>query len=199
MDKRILNLFENFTLTSGTKFPILIGKMPVELIEEIDTLLVECEKIKNHNLSFLREHKNYGKNSYQVSVPKPFLENSFIFAYVNHLGEYYLNKTQNIPFDELYRNVVVRQHVSHFDGYDFWVNYANENDTNPQHHHAGVLSGVIYVTNPTDEKTVFEDGYSHTGVRGDIIMFPAPYFHEVDKKQAGDQRITIAFNLQIKQ
>lgn len=193
---QILELFKDFKIEKEFKYPILRGKLPLELIEELDYIVEQCNKIKNHPLYYLREHKNYGKNTYQVSVPSPLLESSFIFAFVIYMGEYFINKEKNIPFYELRRNIGVRKIKNHFDGYDFWINYANIGDKNPKHNHSGLLSGVIYVKNESKESTIFEDGFTYCGDKGDIIMFPSEYFHQVNEKIKDTERITIAFNLE---
>lgn len=194
--EKILELFKDFKIERGFKYPILIGKLPVELVSEIDYLVEQCNKIKNHPLSCLRDHKNYGKNTYQISVPSPLLESSFIFAFVIYMGEYFINKEKNISFFELRRNIGIRKIQNHFDGYDFWINYANVGDKNSRHNHSGLLSGVIYVKNESKESTIFEDGFSYCGDKGDIILFPSEYFHQVYEKINGPERITIAFNLE---
>jgi hypothetical protein len=194
--KEILDLFKDFRIEKGFKYPILKGRLPQEIIDEIDYLVEQCNKIKTHPLAFLREHKNYGKNTYQISVPSLFLENSFIFAFITYMGEYFIHSEKNISFPELRRSISVRKIENHFDGYDFWLNYSNIGDSNPRHNHSGLLSGVIYVKNDSQEKTIFEDGFEYCGDKGDIIMFPSEYFHQVNEKTNDIERITIAFNLQ---
>jgi len=200
MEQNISNaldkIFKDFKFENNFKYPILIGKLHSELIREIDGMVEHCNAIKNHPLSFLREHKNYGKNTYQVSVPSPLIDGSFIFAFLTYMGEYFINKTRNYSYSNLRRRVGLRKIDKHYDGYDFWLNYSNIGDSNPRHNHSGLLSGVIYVKNDSKEKTIFEDGFEYCGDKGDIIMFPSEYFHQVNKKTSDVERITIAFNLE---
>lgn len=194
--EKILALFEDFTFEDEFKYPILIGKMPKEILDEIDYFVSECSKIKKHPLYFLRDHKNFGENTYQISVPPSLVENSFTFPFIVYAGQYFIHKKKGIEMKNLIRKILLRRNNSHFDGYDFWINYSYLGDNNPMHTHSGLLSGVIYVKNDSDEKTVFEDGFEFYGKRGDIILFPSDYNHGVLQKNNNTERITIAFNLE---
>ena len=58
-------------------------KLPSKIIEELDVWKKECDKIKNHPLSFLKNHENAGSlgNFYQTSVPYNLVDNSFWLAF----------------------------------------------------------------------------------------------------------------------
>ncbi len=53
---------------------VLVGKLPLQIFEEIDYFVEECRIYKNNKLGFLRNHLNAGKNAYQISVPIPLIE-----------------------------------------------------------------------------------------------------------------------------
>lgn len=197
MNSKIASLFEKFYFMGGTSLPVMVGRLPKEIIEtEISCFVEEGNKIKNNPLYFLKEHKNFGENSFQVSVPPPFIETSFLMSFLNHLGEFFVSKTGCIPLDIIYRKIILRDNIGHFDRYDLWLNYAYLNDRNPPHTHSGLLSGVIYVKNTEQEPTHFtKDNISFHGKPGDIIIFPSNYEHEVRVKKIDNERITIAFNL----
>lgn len=189
-----MNLFEHYYFRNQ----ILIGKLPAALFAEITHFVAECRKFKDHELGFLRNHINAGKNSYQVSIPRPMIENSFSFPYIIKLGEYYYSRTTGAPMNPHDRKVRLRCNENHFDGYDFWINFTRSGDENPLHNHGGNLSSVIYVANADKVPTLFEDGFSYVGAPGDIVLFPAPLRHKVDKHQLTAERITLSFNLVLK-
>lgn len=194
MNDKVWKLFENFSFIKNTN--ILTGRLPEKIISEIDKMVDHCRVIKDDDLSYLREHINVGKNSYQISVPSPMIDDSYVFPFLNYMGEFYVSKSNNISPEDIFRKVVLRRNTGHFDGYDFWINYSYIRDINPIHSHAGSLSGVIYIKNESDEETIFpEIKTSYCGKRGDIIMFPADLKHQVNLKETNNERITIAFNM----
>lgn len=193
MDEKIQKLFENFKFVP-IKETVLIGRLPQELIVELDIFVDECRKIKDNTLSFLKKHHNRGNNTYQVSVPPRLLEDSFLFPYLNYLGEYYLSKELKLEFQELFRKVCLRRHYGHFDNYDFWINFCNKESINEKHSHGGTLSGVIYYSNNSEERTCFEE-FEVIGQKGDILIFPSHLIHWVNQQNVEEERITFSFNL----
>jgi hypothetical protein len=185
-------MFKNFNFLPESD-KLLVGKMPDEIFLEISQFVKHCRKIKDHPLGHLYNHLNQGKNSYQISVPKPLLEQSFLFPYLIKLGEYYL-KEHNINSNVL-RPVRLRSNVNHYDGYDCWINFTNKGDINPMHHHNGSLSGVIYYSNIDKCPTIFENGVNYIGKAQEIIIFPATLEHAVDTHVSDNERITLSFNL----
>jgi len=185
-----VDLFKDFYFNNQ----ILIGKLPPRIFDELAFFVKQCRKYKDDELGFLRNHLNAGKNSYQLSIPKPLIETSFSFPYIIKLGEYYLNQV-GTPVDAFYRKVRLRCNENHFDGYDFWVNFTYTGDDNPEHNHAGDLSSVIYFSNVDQIPTLFEGGISYAGKAGDIVLFPAKLLHRVEKHQHTAERITLSFNL----
>ena len=85
---KILSLFKDHTFLKD--LPVCSTKLPIEIFDELLRFTEECRKRKNHNLSFLFEHYNKGLNTYQISVPKPDVERSFIMPYLISLGQFYL-------------------------------------------------------------------------------------------------------------
>lgn len=189
-------LFKDFYFLPNSRYPIYTGKLNNELILELDTFINAANKIKNHPLGFLKNHKNAGDNSFQVSVPNNLINNSFMFPFLNYLGEYYLHLTEQIPIESLKRKVTLRENSGHFDLYDFWVNYSEPGDKNDMHRHSGMLSGVIYFNNDIELPTKFEDNFLFNGTKGDIIIFPSFLWHGVDSNTTNNTRITFAFNLE---
>ena len=139
----IESLFSNAMF--GNEVPTMITTLPEVLFEECKIMKQACDELRSHPYSFLKEHHNAGKNSYQVSVPQNIIENSFLYPYILYAGQYYLQHFKNIPMKTDQRNVRLRNNINHFDAYDFWINYSNQGNYNPPHtHRDGLgLSGVI--------------------------------------------------------
>jgi hypothetical protein len=186
-------MFKNFNFVSNSN-PILAGTLPDEIFLEISKFVEHCRTIKEHPLGILYNHINDGKNYYQVSIPKPLIEQSFLFPYLIKLGEYFL-KTQNVDIVESKRQVRLRSNLNHFDGYDCWVNFTNTGDRNPFHYHVGSLSGVIYYSNKENCPTIFKDDITYFGKDQEILIFPAALIHCVDAHIGDLERITLSFNL----
>jgi hypothetical protein len=188
------NLFKDFRFEKK----LLIGKFPPPLLDELAYFVEICRNYKNHPYGFLRNHLNAGKNAYQISVPRPLVDNSLCAPFIIKMGEHYLSKTGTkfIPRD---RKVRFRCNENHFDGYDLWINFINSGDENPIHRHSGTLSAVIYFSNIDRVPTVFEDGVSFSGGPGDVILFPASYKHKVEKHTLTAERVTFSFNLEYRE
>ena len=174
---------------------ILKHKIPPSVYKELAKCVEHTDKIKKHKLSCLLEHRNVGNNSYQISVPFNLLEGSFLQAYLIYLGEWYRCKYENLSFNDTRRTVRLRRNENHFDAYDCWINYVEKDAVNEWHNHAGNLSGVIYHTDCKSSATHFENGFSYKGNPGDILIFPSPLRHSVDKHTNEESRITLAYNL----
>ena len=56
-----------------------IVKLLEEIIKEIEIWKIECDKIKNSPLGYLKKHENAGAetNNFQTSVPKNLIESSY--------------------------------------------------------------------------------------------------------------------------
>jgi len=173
---------------------MMLGRPPAEILAELDTFAAEAKALRAHPLGYLRNHQNAGHNAYQLSVSPTALENSFAMSYFNHLGELFLHKVTGEPLARLKRRALFRQNQGHYDGYDLWVNFAEEGDSNPRHSHAGLISAVIYLEND-GQPTHFENGVSHVGERGDVLLFSASLEHWVDVKVTPKTRVTMSFNL----
>ena len=186
-------MFKDFKFLPGTD-KLLVGKLPDEIFVEISKFVEHCRKIKDHPLGELYNHLNQGENSYQMSVPAPLLEQSFLFPYLIKLGEHFL-KIHNIPINHHQRPVRLRSNLNHYDSYDCWVNFTNKGDINPPHSHAGNLSGVIYYSNIDKCPTIFENDIQYAGKAKEIIIFPASVEHSVNIHTSDNERITLSFNL----
>ena len=177
---------------------ILKHKIPLLIYKELTKCLKHTAKIKKNQLSCLLEHRNAGKNSYQVSLPFNLIEGSFLQAYIIHLGEYYRCKYENLSFEQVSRTVLMRKNKDHFDSYDLWVNYTKKGSKNNWHSHGGSLSGVIYYTDCKGSPTCFESGFSYKGKKGEIIIFPNNFKHKVNTHTNKSERITLSYNLYYK-
>ena len=196
VNEAVKQLFQKNAVFDGV--PVMVTSMPEELFEELKTFKDKCDNIKNSKFNFLREHVNEGENTYQVSVPNNLIEQSLIFPFIIHLGQYYLLKLDNISLDESRRRVTLRKVKNHFDGYDFWINYSNKGNANPKHFHCGGkgLSGIIYFTE-SQTPTVFDDKINFYGSPGQVVIFPASLEHSVPEQEEIEERVTFAFNLGI--
>jgi hypothetical protein len=186
------NLFQDFKVRGND---ILVGKLPNEILEETTEWSKKYIKYKNHSLSFLRQHNNFGKNSFQISILRSDVFDSYLLPFLNYLGEYYVHKHENIPLKKLFRRVPIRENYNHFDDVDIWINYAYKEDENPMHIHSGALSGIIYIKNDFNAPTYFNNNGRHYGESGDILIFPSTLSHKVEPLRDEQERITIAFNM----
>lgn len=165
-------------------------QLPKSIVEELDLWKIECDKIKNHPLGYLKSHENVGtkSNSFQVSVPTDLIEKSYWLPYT-------LRSCAQL-FGKDHRNFYLRKWEGHFDGLDIWINYAYKGNFNPSHKHAGSISGVIYYSN-VDDPTLFNKGeIKFKGKKGDMVVFSSQLEHQVCEQTQDYERVTFAFNLQ---
>ena len=180
------------------KAPIFVCELPKQIVGELNVWERECKKIKNHPLGFLKAHENVGYdpnqentyNSYQCGIPTQLVENSYWLAYI-------VRSCASI-FGHGHRNYYLRKWDGHFDGYDIWANFAYKGNKNPPHGHAGHISGVIYHKNHK-HPTIFPDCETkYDGDNGTMIIFPSNTLHCVEKQKSNKERITFAFNINIR-
>jgi len=177
--------------------PVMIAKIPPQIMKEIDGWVKESKKFKNHPLASLKAHENVGylssdgkkHNSYQTSISPHLIEQSFWLAWVLRLSQKYWGMGKH------HREFVIRKNDGHFDGYDIWTNFAYKGDDNPKHNHAGLLSGVIYYKNHKHPTIFDEYNCGYKGDDGTMIMFPSNVFHHVEEQTVNKERITLAFNI----
>jgi hypothetical protein len=168
---------------------------------EIEEMLTDAKKIKYHPLSKLRTHYNEGKNSFQVSVNKFLFEKSFVYPYIILCGQKYISMMDNVDYHTLHRNVLIRKYDNHYDGYDFWFNFSNKGDINPQHMHSGSISSVVYLENSENISTDFlnspngEKIFRYFGKAKEMILFPSFLWHLVEENNSNKERITASYNL----
>ena len=177
--------------------PVMVTKIPPQIMKELDVWVRESKKFKNSPLAELKAHENVGylsrdgkkHNSYQCSISPGLVESSFWLAWVLRLSAKYwgIGKTD--------RNFKLRKWDGHFDGYDIWTNFAYKGDDNPQHNHAGFLSGVIYYKNHKHPTLFDEYKCGYQGEDGTMVMFPASTWHHVEPQTDNKERITLAFNI----
>ena len=168
--------------------PVMVTKLPKEIVEEIDSWIEYGRGVKDHPLFMLKRHENYGRNSYQLSVPPRMVEESFWLALTLRLTAA-LNGGHH-------RDYRIRKWDGHFNSYDVWLNFSHKGDQNPTHRHAGVLSGVIYCENPDLHSIHFPQyNVEFSGERGSMLLFPSEVEHEVKEQLTDNERVTIAFNI----
>ena len=191
------DLLHMHKLAPGTTWPVMVTKIPKQILKEIDRWVNESKKFKNSPLAELKAHENVGylsvdgkkHNSYQTSISPHLIEQSFWLAWVTRLTQKYWGMGKN------HRNFQLRMWRGHFDGYDIWTNFAYKGDDNPTHNHAGLLSGVIYYKNH-GHPTIFDEyGCAYQGEEGTMVMFPASTLHHVEPQTVNKERITLAFNI----
>ena len=189
------NIFEMKKLQDGC--PVMVARIPDQIMKELDVWVQESIKFKNSSLAELKAHENVGylsmdgkkHNSYQCSISPHLIDQSFWLAWVLRLTAKYWGMGKSS------RDFKMRKWDGHFDGYDIWTNFAYKGDDNPQHNHAGLLSGVIYYKN-YDHPTIFDEyNVGYAGFDGTMVMFPSQVLHHVEKQVVDTERITLAFNI----
>jgi len=178
--------------------PIMKATMPKEILTEVREWVKECRKVKDHPLAELRSHENVGylsmdgqkHNSYQCSIPPRMVEESYWLGWVLRLTAKYYGAGKT------HRDFKLRKWDGHFDGYDIWTNFAYKGDDNPEHNHAGLLSGVMYIQND-GQPTIFPKYNTTTDAKvGNMYIWPSQEaFHYVEEKKTRRERVTVAFNI----
>ena len=177
--------------------PVMVAKIPYQIMEEIDVWVKESRKFKDHPLAELKAHENVGylsidgkkHNSYQCAISPHLIEKSFWLAWVLRLTASYWG------MGAMHREFSLRKWNGHFDSYDIWTNFAYKGDDNPTHNHAGFLSGVIYYQNH-NHPTIFDEyNIGYEGKDGTMVLFPSQVLHHVEPQTANKERITLAFNI----
>ena len=191
------NLLHMHKLVPGTMCPVMVTKIPKQIMKEIDGWVNESKKFKNNPLAELKAHENIGylsadgkkHNSYQCSISPHLIEKSFWLAWVLRLSTKYWGGGKH------HRQFKLRKWDGHFDGYDIWTNFAYKGDDNPTHNHAGYLSGVIYYKNHKHPTIFDEYGLAYEGLDGSMVIFPSQVRHHVEPQTVNKERITLAFNI----
>ncbi len=178
--------------------PIMKATMPKEILTEVREWVKECRKVKDHPLAELRSHENVGylsmdgqkHNSYQCSIPPRMVEESYWLGWVLRLTAKYYGAGKT------HRDFKLRKWDGHFDGYDIWTNFAYKGDDNPEHNHAGLLSGVMYIQND-GQPTIFPKYNTTTDAKvGNMYIWSSQEaFHYVEEKKTRKERVTVAFNI----
>ena len=191
------DILEMKKLVPGGACPVMVAKIPPQIMKELDVWVNESKKFKNSPLASLKAHENAGymgrdgkkHNSYQCSISPSLVDSSFWLAWVLRLSAKYWGAEKE------HRDFKLRRWHGHFDGYDIWTNFAYKGDDNPSHNHAGFLSGVIYYKNHTHPTIFDEYNCSYEGKDGTMVMFPANVLHHVEPQHQNKERITLAFNI----
>ncbi len=184
-------------LVPGGTCPVMVAKIPPQIMKELDVWVKESKQLKNSPLAALKAHENVGylamdgkpHNSYQCSISPHLIEKSFWLAWVLRLSAKYWGGEKN------HRLFKIRSWSGHFDGYDIWTNFAYKGDDNPTHNHAGFLSGVIYYKNHNHPTIFDQHNVSYEGKDGTMVMFPSSTWHHVEPQTVNKERITLAFNI----
>ena len=191
------NFLDMEKLKPGGTCPVMVTKIPPQIMKELDVWVKESKKFKNSPLAELKAHENVGykmmdgkaHNSYQCSISPHLIEQSFWMGWILRLTSKYWGGEKD------HRKFVIRRWGGHFDGYDIWTNFSYKGDDNPIHNHAGFLSGVIYYKNHK-HPTIFDQyGIGYEGLDGTMVMFPSSVLHHVEPQTVNKERITLAFNV----
>jgi len=177
---------------------IKIFDIPTYIRTEIDGMVKESIKWKNHPLGELKasenaayRHPEHGKeyNTFQCSISPRLIEESLMMPWITRLAQIHFAPEYH------HRSVRFRRMIGHFDGYEIWTNFSNKGDSNPRHDHGGWLSGVIYYKNH-GHPTYFNDhDVEYEGKDGTMILFPSNTVHSCREQTEDKERITLAFNL----
>lgn len=197
--KTIEEIFDDVTLIGQTPNLILRVKMPDRIFNEVKGWIEPCRAVKDDEYAELLNHHNVGTghNSYQTSIPRRLIDNSFFLGYILNFGQLYL-RAANIQGGQDRRAVHLRSYPGHYDGYDIWMNFTYEGDDNPLHNHGGSLSGIIYIKDEDCQPTNFPKiNYVHDPEEGEMLLFPSNLMHSVDAKKTESERITASFNLDV--
>ena len=197
--KTIEEIFDDVTLIGQTPNLILRVRMPDRIFDEVKGWIEPCRAVKDDEYAELLNHYNVGTghNSYQTAIPRRLIDNSFFFGYLLNFGQLYL-RAANINNADNRRGVHLRNYPGHYDGYDIWMNFTYKGDDNPEHNHAGSLSGIIYIKDEDCQPTNFPTiNYVHKPEEGEILLFPSHLMHSVDAKETESERITASFNLDV--
>ena len=191
------DLLEMKNLRPDSSCPVMVTKIPPQIMKEIDVWVKESKQLYNSPLAELKAHENVGylasdgkkHNSYQCSISPHLIDSSFWLAWVLRLTAKYWGMGKSN------RDFKLRKWDGHFDGYDIWTNFAYKGDDNPTHNHAGFLSGVIYYKNHGHPTHFDEYNISYEGKDGTMVLFPSQVFHHVETQISNKERITLAFNI----
>jgi len=197
-EEKFIKYFDKLTRWPIDGCPLLEIKMPDAIHNEWLQWAEKYKEYKDHELGFLKEHLNKGKNSYQISVHSSDLEKSWNYSFIIRLGEYYIHKLKGFNYQTLRRCVGIRGSIGEQDVHDFWINYAYKGDSNPKHEHAGSIASVQYIKNVQDNPTYLlweEKQINYEAEDGYMIMFPNNMTHWVDEKITEEERITGSVNL----
>ena len=197
-EEKFIKYFDKLTRWPIDGCPLLEIKMPDAIHNEWLQWAEKYKEYKDHELGFLKEHLNKGKNSYQISVHSSDLEKSWNYSFIIRLGEYYIHKLKGFNYQTLRRCVGIRGSIGEQDVHDFWINYAYKGDSNPKHEHAGNIASVQYIKNVQDNPTYLlweEKQINYEAEDGYMIMFPNNMTHWVDEKITEEERITGSVNL----
>jgi uncharacterized protein (TIGR02466 family) len=182
-------------------FKTSIYKTSIKNIEYINYFidLLKIQKDKN-NINYISNIGGFQSRSLN-SLDNNIKENLFIKPALDYIKQ----------FKKDYKIELV----------NFWINSNNKNDYNLLHNHPECnISGVYYIKSPENSgRIVFQNGdltkmnsknqycfddanfYSRYFLpvsQYDLILFPSETFHYVEPSRSNDERISVAFNLNLK-
>jgi uncharacterized protein (TIGR02466 family) len=183
-------------------FKTSIYKTSLENKEYIDyfyNFIEEQKKLNNSN--YISNVGGFQTNSFDTIDNKNIYNDVFINPALEYMKQF--NKTYNVILS------------------NFWINSNNKNDYNLLHNHNDCnISGVYYIKVPENSgRIVFQNGdlckmnsknqyyfddanfYSRYFVsvkQYDLILFSSDIFHYVEPNRSDEERISVAFNLNLK-
>jgi len=210
IDDRVKKLTDSFKWHEKHN-GILIGHLPLEIMEEIDLMLIKAREVMNHPLGFLKETYNYGTpfNHYQTPIDSDLYNNSYLKHYLNLMAAYWCNeksnelalnlkdefKERNIDDPMRYINSITNR-AEGGSRIGPWFNFAYKGNYNPPHVHPIDFTTVLYVKDEEQTPTIFPDlNFEFQGKPGDILLFSGHVKHGVKKKKTNKERISIAINV----
>jgi len=218
IDDRVKKLTDSFKWHEKHN-GILIGHLPLEIMEEIDLMLIKAHEDKNHPLRFLKETYNYGTpfNHYQTAINNNLYNDSYLKHYLNLMTSYWCNEKSNeLGITSKHRDAYLSDNslslknsndptrfINSIDNHHkdrralgSWFNFAYKGNYNPPHVHPSHFTTVLYVKDEEQTPTIFPDlDFEFQGKPGDILMFTGNIKHGVKKKKTNKERISIAINV----
>ena len=213
IDDRVKKLTDSFKWHEKHN-GILIGHLPLEIMEEIDLMLIKAREVMNHPLGFLKETYNYGTpfNHYQTPIDSDLYNNSYLKHYLNLMTAYWCNEKSNelgsnsiLPdgdfnmrnIDDPMRYIIsITNRAEGGSKIGPWFNFAYKGNYNPPHIHPIDFTTVLYVKDEEQTPTIFPDlNFEFQGKPGDILLFTGNVKHGVKKKKTNKERISIAINI----
>ena len=194
IQNELISLFKDFKFINK-ELSIFQGNIPNFILDDINLFVKECRKYSNHPYGFFKHMVNNifnGENVSNIFVPFSLVNSSLFYSYLFFLGNEYVSRSNNIKKEIHLKRLQYGPH----DTYDLWVNFTKKNLSSANHNHSGLISGIIFVSNPEKISTIFNNDFHYIGNPGEILLFPSETLHKVAGQNTDKERITLSFNLE---